>query len=135
MNNRIEVRDKRGTLIAYKIGNDLQEGLCPYSDDSDFVQVLSWNYQGGKKLNPHTHLQVPRGGTHTQEAIVVLSGQLRADVFDGERHLIGQILVGAGECMVFLQGGHGFEILDDGTRVVEIKNGPYPGAEKDRERF
>jgi len=135
MNNRIEFRDKRGTLIAYKIGNDLHEGLCPYSDDSDFVQVLSWNYQGGKKLNRHTHLQVPRSATHTQEAIVVLSGQLRADVFDGKRQLIGQILLGAGECMVFLQGGHGFEILDDGTRVVEIKNGPYPGAEKDRKRF
>jgi hypothetical protein len=135
MNNRIEIRDERSTLIAYKIGNDLQEGLCPYSDDSNFIQVLSWNHQEGKRLNRHTHLEVPRTATRTQEAIVVLSGHVRTDVYDEERKLIGQILLGPGECMVFLEGGHGFEILEDGTRVFEIKNGPYPGAEADRERF
>ena len=133
--SRIEFRDKNGALLAYMIKNDLSEGLCPYSDDKDFIQVLSWNYRAGTILQSHTHLPVPRNVTHAQEAIVVLSGQLRADIFDNERHLIGQVLVGVGECMVFLNGGHGYEILEDGTRVFEIKNGPYPGAEADRERF
>ena len=135
MRNRIEFRDKNGTLLAYKIGSDLAQGLSAYSDESDFIQVVSWNYQAGKKLQPHVHRLIPRSANHTQEAILVLSGQLRADIFDNERHLIGQVLVGVGECMVFLNGGHGYEILEDGTRVLEIKNGPYPGADKDRERF
>lgn len=135
MNNRIEYRDADGTLLAYKIGSDLRQGLCSYSDDDDFLQVLSWHYQAGKKLPTHAHLMAPRSAKHTQEAIVVLSGQLRADVFDGERNPVAQVLVGPGECMVFLQGGHGYEILEDGTYVFEIKNGPYLGAEADRERF
>ena len=135
MGSRIEFRDKNGALLAYKIENDLSEGLCPYSDDKDFIQVLSWNYRAGTILQSHTHLPVSRNVTHTQEAIVVLSGRLKADVFDAERHLVAKVLVEAGECMVFLQGGHGYEILKDGTRAFEIKNGPYPGAETDRKRF
>ena len=135
MGSRIEFREKNGNLLAFKIGRDLTQGLFAHSDENDFVQVLSWNYDAGKKLQAHAHRLVPRNATRTQEAIVVLSGQLRADIFDNERHLIGQVSVGAGECMVFLNGGHGYEILEDGTRVFEIKNGPYPGAEADRERF
>jgi len=135
MNKRIEFKDIHGTLLAYKVHGELPEGLCPYSDENDFIQLLSWHYQAGKKLPSHMHLPVPRNATHTQEIIVVLSGRLRTDVFDVERHPVAQVLVGAGECMVFLQGGHGYEILEDGTRVFEMKNGPYPGAEIDRERF
>ena len=37
--------------------------------------------------------------------------------------------------MICLEGGHGYEILEDNTRVLEIKNGPYPGPEKDRRRL
>ena len=135
MINKTEIRDSNGALLAYKIGSDLPPGLCPYSNDSDFVQVLSWNYDSGKHLQEHIHMLAPRSVTHTQEVIVVLTGSLRANVFDRERHPVGQVVLRVGECMVFLQGGHGYDILEDGTHVLEIKNGPYPGAEPDRERF
>jgi len=39
------------------------------------------------------------------------------------------------ETLILLKGGHGYEILEDGTRVLEVKNGPYPGAEVDRRRL
>ena len=39
------------------------------------------------------------------------------------------------EAMALLRHGHGYEILENDTRVLEIKNGPYPGAERDRVRF
>lgn len=86
-------------------------------------------------LKPHVHLMAPRKISHTQEVIVLLSGRLRADIFDLEHRPVEQVLLEAGECMVLLRGGHGYKILEDGTRVLEIKNGPYPGAEEDRERF
>ena len=32
-------------------------------------------------------------------------------------------------------GGNGYDIMEDGTQVLEVKNGPYVGAEADRKRF
>ncbi len=135
MVNRTEIRDQAGMLLAYKASNQWPKGLCPYSEDDDYVQVLSWNYEEGKKLNAHQHLTAPRATTRTQEVVVVLSGRLRADVYDPHRHPVANVLVGPGEFMVFLAGGHGFEIVEPGTRILEIKNGPYLGPEVDRERF
>lgn len=135
MNNRTEIRDADDTVLAYKIAGEWPEGLCPYSDDGDFVQVLSWNYDAGRRLRPHAHLPAPRDATHTQEVIVVLSGRLRADVFDRSRRLVARTMLSPGESMVFLCGGHGYEVMEAGTRVLEVKNGPYPGPEADRVRL
>jgi len=135
MDGRTEIRDANGALLAYKIPEVLQKGLCPYSDESDFVQALSWNYDAGKRLQPHRHLSVPRVVEYTQEVVVVLRGRLRATVFDSDCSRVTELLLGPGETAVFLAGGHGYEIMEDDTRVLEIKNGPYPGAELDRERF
>ena len=135
MSNRLEIRDHDGVLLAYKLSAPFPEGLSAYSEDDDFVQVLSWNYAAGKRLQAHKHLHVSRAITHTQEVAVVMSGRMVAEVFDLQDRLVQRVPVGAGECLVLLRGGHGYEILDDETRVLEIKNGPYPGADRDRLRL
>lgn len=135
MVNRTEIKDSRGKLVAYKIGGNAPQGLSAWSAPEDYLQTLVWNYPAGKRLAAHAHRNVPRRVTHTQEAVVVLAGRLQANVYDAERRLAGSIDVGRGEVLVLLEGGHGYEILEDGTQVVEIKNGPYPGAEADRVRF
>ena len=40
-----------------------------------------------------------------------------------------------GDILILLTGGHGYEILTEGTQVLEVKNGPYVGAEADRRRL
>jgi len=135
MIKRNEIRTSDGILLAYKIDKNFQQGLTPYSNEKDFLQVLSWNYSAGTHLPPHSHLSSPRKIAHTQELIIILSGRLRAQIFDKKRLPVNNIILEAGETMVFLRGGHGYEILEDDTRVLEIKNGPYPGADKDRERY
>jgi len=133
--NRIEYRDDAGALLAYKIPAEPAPGLTPYSDDADFIQALHWRYDGGKRLQSHEHLCVPRTATHTQEVIVVLRGRVRTTVYDAARRVVATVEVGPGEAMALLRHGHGYEILENDTRVLEIKNGPYPGADADRMRF
>jgi len=48
---------------------------------------------------------------------------------------IEKIEVSEGEILILLNSGHGYKILEDNTKVIEIKNGPYLGAEVDRRRF
>jgi hypothetical protein len=135
MSNIVEIRDSKGRRLAYKIGRDLSGGLRTYSRDEDSIQVLSWNYPMGKTLQAHIHSQWLRIAEHTQEAIIVMSGRVRADVYDQKHQRVTEVEVDSGECMVFLEGGHGYEILQDGTKIFEIKNGPYPGLDADKVKF
>jgi len=116
-------------------GSDWGEGLNFVSSFEDYQQVGIWGYNKGQKLAPHIHVVAPREIQHTQEVIFVKEGRVRADVYNFEKTLLRTIELGKGDTMILLNGGHGYQILDDNTRVLEVKNGPYIGAEKDRERI
>ncbi len=111
------------------------KGLNFISSDSDYQQVGVWSYDKGKRLEPHIHLNAPRTVSHTQEVLFVKQGRLRADVYTTKRALLKSVVLKKGDVMILLNGGHGYEILEDDTRVLEVKNGPYVGPEKDRERI
>ena len=40
-----------------------------------------------------------------------------------------------GDLAVFVYGGHGYEILEDDTKIIETKNGPFTGVENDKVKF
>ena len=40
-----------------------------------------------------------------------------------------------GDIAVFTNGGHGYKILADNTKILETKNGPFYGVQKDKTRF
>jgi len=48
---------------------------------------------------------------------------------------VAELVIGTGDVAILLRGGHGYEILEDGTEVLEVKNGPYVGADRDRRRL
>jgi hypothetical protein len=125
-----------GTVLARYISeNDWGDGLSFYSDDSDFIQVGTWAYPAGKELLAHRHNRVDREVFRTQEVVFVRRGSLRAEIFDLDDTLVDTITAGAGDFIVLLGGGHGYHILEDDTKVLEVKNGPYPGADADRTRL
>ena len=37
--------------------------------------------------------------------------------------------------MIILSGGHGYEILEDNTQIIEAKNGPFIDVETDKRKF
>ncbi|MDT8397317.1 MAG: hypothetical protein RQ899_01735 [Pseudomonadales bacterium] len=125
-----------GQLLAiYLTGDDWPQGLAFYSDDADYVQVGTWNYERGKTLLAHRHKKALREAERTQEVIFVKQGAVKADIYDGTDILVETVQMRAGDVLILLNGGHGYHILEDDTQVLEIKNGPYPGPEADRERL
>lgn len=123
------------TLAIVVRDSDWGEGLNFISSDADYQQVGTWGYNRGKKLAPHIHLKAPRVVLHTQEVIFVRSGRVRADIYTPAKKWLKSVELGGGDALILLNGGHGYEILEDNTRVLEVKNGPYVGAERDRERI
>ena len=111
------------------------DGLNFYSDDKDFIQVGSWTYNSGKTLAKHRHNRVVRSVTHTQEVLIINSGAIEVEIYGFEDELIKRFNAKTGDVVILLNGGHGYNILEDSTKVIEIKNGPYVGADADRTRF
>lgn len=123
-------------LIARYVPADAwSQGLSFFSKDEEYVQVGTWVYDEGKKLLPHIHNNAKREISHTQEVLYVRKGSLLASVYNTNGEFIEKITVYEGDVMILLNGGHGYEILDKDTQVLEIKNGPYLGAEVDRRRI
>lgn len=130
-----EIRDGDEMLAIIIRGKDWKEGLNFVSSDQHYQQVGVWGYDKGKLLNAHRHLVAPRTAHRTQEVVYVREGKLRAHIYTEEKKLLTSVNLIAGDTIILLAGGHGYEIMGDGTKVLEVKNGPYVGAEKDRERI
>ncbi|MFC1864240.1 hypothetical protein ACFLYG_00205 [Chloroflexota bacterium] len=114
---------------------DWEDGLTFVSSDEDYQQVGTWRYSKGQKLAPHIHLSARREIWHTQEVVFVKDGRIRADIYTAKKEFFQSVELNKGDTIILLNGGHGYEILEDNTKVLEIKNGPYIGAERDRERI
>ncbi|MEM3434114.1 MAG: WbuC family cupin fold metalloprotein [Candidatus Methanomethyliaceae archaeon] len=115
--------------------HEIRDGLAFYTDPSDFIQVGTWGYSKGTRLPNHIHNKLVRSVERTQELIYVIHGAVRAFVFSEDGRLVEEVVLSQGDMLILLNGGHGYEILDDGTYVLEVKNGPYLGPDKDRRRL
>ncbi len=128
--------EHNGTRLATLItAADRKPGLSFFSDDDDFIQVGMWGYDAGKHLQAHIHNVVPREIDRTQEVICVLQGRVRSTIFTEAEQQCAEVDLDAGDVLILLCGGHSYDILENGTQVLEVKNGPYPGADADRRRF
>lgn len=121
------------TLIAKIYRNtDWPENLNFYTIDSDFVQVSTWNYNSGKHLKAHGHKIAEKKSDRTQEVIFVKSGKLKIILYSENDVAIYENTMETGDFAIIFAGGHSYDILNDKTQVLEIKNGPYLGLETDK---
>lgn len=131
-----EVIENNGERLAiYFPASSWGKGLTFLTEDKDFIQVGIWEYDKGLKLQPHIHNEINREVSKTQEVVFVKSGRVAASIFDEEKNLVRKIELNPGDILILFGGGHGYEILEDNTYVLEVKNGPYLGAEVDRRRI
>ena len=132
----LEIKDNDIVLARY-IPADIawKEGLSFFSEDNDFIQVGTWGYDSPKELLAHTHNEAMRKVSWTQEVIFIKQGKIQSEIYDLNRNKVKEIICSEGDIIILLRGGHGYRILEDNTQVLEVKNGPYLGAERDRVRF
>lgn len=110
-------------------------GLNFFSADEEYIQVGTWGYNAGKELLAHSHNEVAREVLWTQEVLYIRKGGIKADIYNTSNEKVAELTVSEGDVLILLRGGHGYHILEDGTQVLEVKNGPYVGADRDRKRL
>lgn len=90
-------------------------------------------YPAGGTITPHEHKPIERHIVGTAETLVVRQGKMEVRLYDTDRHLVAERILGPGDVLLLVSGGHGFHMLED-TILFEIKQGPYTGL-VEKERF
>jgi mannose-6-phosphate isomerase-like protein (cupin superfamily) len=123
-----------GQLCAIVLGAAYDESGIQFFTANDLSQQLaSMSYKPGKIIPAHTHQPVRREVLYTQEALFIRKGKLRVDFYSSDREYRCSRILGAGDVILLIAGGHGFEVLEE-LNMVEVKQGPYAG-DKDKAVF
>ncbi|WP_416695864.1 hypothetical protein [Candidatus Pseudothioglobus sp. Uisw_050_01] len=132
----METINHEGKIISiiYR-DSDWVKGLNFVTPDELFIQVGSWWYDKGKKLDKHVHKEFDRNSSRTQESIYIKKGSVKVSLFTEEESFLQEYILYEGDLAVFGYGGHGYEILENDTQVIESKNGPFISVEHDKNKF
>jgi len=110
-----------------------ERGIQFFTSGELSQQLASMSYSAGKIIPAHTHNPVRREVFHTQEALFIRKGRVRVDFFSKRQEYRTSRVLGPGDVILLISGGHGFEVLEE-LNMVEVKQGPYAG-DTDKTRF
>jgi mannose-6-phosphate isomerase-like protein (cupin superfamily) len=127
----IRYHDELLALIATR--HFQQPGVRFFTGDASPQQLGYMRLPPGKVIQPHVHNPVIRQVNQTQEVLFIKKGRLRVDLYSGEREYACSRILEAGDVVLLVGGGHGFEALEE-VEMFEVKQGPYAG-EQDKTRF
>jgi len=123
-----------GQLCAIILKAEYDEsGIQFFTANELSQQLASMSYKPGKVIPAHTHQMVRREVLYTQETLFIRKGKLRVDFYTREQEYRCSRILGKGDVILLIAGGHGFEVLED-LNMVEVKQGPYAG-DKDKVMF
>jgi mannose-6-phosphate isomerase-like protein (cupin superfamily) len=130
----IERIEHNGEMLALIIRNEYSEPGITFFTPHELSQQLAYmQHKAGKVIAAHYHNPVPRTVTHTQETLFVKRGRLRVDFYDQQQTYLESHELRAGDVILLIRGGHGFQVLED-LEMIEVKQGPYTG-DRDKTSF
>jgi len=106
------------------------------TDSANPLQLGMNFYKAGEVIRAHYHLkrQIETNSV-VQEFLLIAAGRAFLRLYDAadQSEVSGRQLE-TGDMVLLLAGGHSLDIQDD-TKIVEIKLGPYDGKTKDKVVF
>ena len=106
-------------------------GLNFATDDDKFIQLGIWNWKKNKTLDAHFHNWFKREAYRTNEFIYVVKGKVKTNLFTEEGDFIDSFIIKKNEGMILYALAHEYKILKNSI-IIESKNGPFLGVEKDK---
>ena len=117
---------------------DFKPGRIDLIAPDNFIQCSLLNFQKGKTFQPHKHIWKKYQDSKyfsmiiAQESWYVQQGKVKCIFYDFDESILATEILNAGDASFTLCCGHNYEILEDDTKILEYKTGPYEGQEKDK---
>jgi len=118
-------------IIPKQFGND---GINFISEDNFPLQVGISSYKEGNKIKAHYHQEREIEIEKVQEVVYLQKGRVKVDLFDLNHKKFESAELFEGDTIFFIDGGHGFEILEN-CKIIEVKQGPYLGRDADKKEI
>jgi hypothetical protein len=130
----VERIDHEGLSIAIIVSHKFSEEGIHFFTPDDFSQQLGFmKHPGGRIIKPHVHNYVTREVYYTNEVLFIKKGKIRVDFYDPSQKYLTSRTLEAGDVILLVAGGHGFEVLEE-VEMIEVKQGPFAGN-ADKTRF
>ena len=127
-----EIKSPDGTTLAIIVSRRFRKDGINFISKSDFpLQVGINSYEEGEEIAPHVHKDREITINRIQEVLYMKSGGAVLSLYDTNRELFKSYTLAAGDLIFLIAGGHGFKMLKD-TTIIEVKQGPYLGKDKDK---
>ena len=130
----VQTIEHDGYVLAIILPAKFEADGIHFFTPNDFSQQLAYMRRpSGYVVQPHVHNPVKREVEYTKEVLFIRSGTLRMDLYDDQQNYLQSRMLSAGDVVLLVRGGHGFEMMED-CEIIEVKQGPYAG-DKDKTRF
>lgn len=127
---RVESIVANGALLATVVKNGVSPAETTFVTENHCPQQLGFVVRpAGDAVLPHSHAPVRRRLVGTSEVLVVREGLCELDLYTADGELVRTCRLEVGDVVLLMEGGHGLRMIER-TVLLEIKQGPYSGAEE-----
>lgn len=124
-----------GELYAiYVSGGDAKPGTEWFGEAYFPLQASRMVYEDGKEFRPHKHILNPRTIKRTQEAFVVIKGEITVMIYSEQKEFLRSFWAKAGDLILVYKGYHAVKVMEP-CIVYEIKAGQYDGYLSEEKEF
>ena len=121
--------EKQHIRDAYDLADPESElhNKAHLTDDSWPLQMIVLQRDPGGTTKPHYHIpDEPLPAHPTRHQVVICQrGSARIGISTTSGDALGEFIMKPNDMVLFLEG-HSVEFLEKGTRMIEIKQGPFP---------
>jgi len=127
-----EIFSDDGSIVAIVVKKNFSKDGLNFLTQEDFpLQLGINNYKKGDQIKAHLHLDKSTIINRFQEVVYIKNGRATIRLYDSKKAFLKSIDLTSGDLIFLASGGHGFDICED-TTILEVKQGPYFGKEKDK---
>jgi hypothetical protein len=102
-----------------------------FSDEGSALQMGLMSHQTGFEEPAHFHPVISREDCATQQFFIVTEGLVSVLFYDRSGKVFEKKELGIGDSILLIQGIHSISVGAK-SRCVTVKQGPFPGPEKDK---
>ncbi len=121
-----EIIHKGKTLAVVFSKNLPAEGVRFLTPTHYPLQIGLIDHPNGKNVGLHIHKDMRYKVNTTQEFLYIVKGKVEISLATKQWKIIEKFPLSAGDFILFVSGAHGVDIKK-GARLIEVKQGPYPG--------
>ncbi len=127
-----EIFSNDGSIVAIVAKKNFKKEGMNFLTREDFPLQMGINsYKKGDQIKAHLHLDKATIINRFQEVVYIKSGRATVRLYDSKKAYLKSIDLSSGDVIFLASGGHGFDICED-TTILEVKQGPYLGKERDK---